>query len=150
MLVDSDYLSRFKADLVSLPPGEIYARYVLSESCMGMAGVDERHLRDRIAIRFGIDLKNVVIVGSAKLGFTLRRKPASGEDEERPAFSPFSENSDIDVAIVSDDLFDNIWKRCFEFWHTSGYGDAIGYWPRGRRFREYIFRVCPRTSCLNA
>jgi hypothetical protein len=132
MPIDLDHLSRFKADLASLSLGEVYARYILSDACMGMIGVDERHLRDRIATRFSIDLKNIIIVGSAKVGFTLRHKPASENAEERPAFSPFSQNSDVDVAIVSDALFDNIWKRSFEFWHTSGYGRANSYWPRGK------------------
>jgi hypothetical protein len=148
MLIDSDYLARFKMDLVSLSPADVFARYVLSDTCMGMTGVDERSLRERIATRFGIDIKCVIVVGSAKLGFTLKHKSASGLDEERPAFSPFSENSDVDVAIVSDALFDSFWKRCFEFWHSSGYGGAADYWPRGKHFRDYIFRGWMRPDYL--
>lgn len=144
-----DHLARFKADLQSLSSAEMFARYILPETCMGPVDLDERALRARIATHFNVGMENVLIVGSAKLGFTLRHKKARDEeDEDRPAFSPFSDNSDIDVAIVSDALFDGIWKRCFEFWHSSGYAAATGYWPRGKHFRDYIFRGWMRPDHL--
>jgi hypothetical protein len=148
MPCDSNYLARFKADVISLPPSEVFGRYILPDPCMGATNIDQRSLRGRIASNFEIELKDVIIVGSAKLGFTLRRKRKLGDEEERPVFSPFSENSDIDIAIVSDALFDKIWKLCFEFWHGSGYAAASGYWPRGKYFRDYIFRGWMRPDHL--
>jgi hypothetical protein len=148
MPCDSEYLARFKADVYSLPPGEVFGRYILPDACMGAINVDQRSLRELIASNFEIELKSIIIVGSAKLGFTLRRKQKSEDEDERPAFSPFSENSDIDVAIVSDALFDKIWKLSFEFWHGSGYAAAPGYWPKGKHFRNYIFRGWMRPDHL--
>ncbi len=149
MCLDHDYIARFKSDLCKLPTEDVFARYIAPDYCAGLTQVDERTLRERIAGQFKIQTEHVLIVGSAKLGFTLRHKPAREPDEEdRPAFSPFSENSDVDVAIISSDLFDNIWKRCFEFWHTSGYGNAPAYWPGGRQFRDYIFRGWMRPDKL--
>ncbi|MDR6294608.1 hypothetical protein E9232_007163 [Inquilinus ginsengisoli] len=157
MPVDSAYLARFKSDLASLSPSDMFKRYVLPDRCMGVTDIDERSLRERIGANFGIDRKNIVIVGSAKLGFTLKHKSAKrksvsqedeDEDEDRPAFSPFSGNSDVDVAIVSDVLFDDIWKRCFEFWHGSGYGGIADFWPQGKNFRDYIFRGWMRPDKL--
>lgn len=148
MALDPAHLARFKSDLISLTPAEMFARYVKIDRCMGAAEIDEGALREKIASRFNLDLQDVIIVGSAKLGFTLTHKPASARAEERPVFSPFCESSDVDVAVVSDTLFDNIWKRCFEFWHSSGYSYADGYWPRGRRFRDYIFRGWMRPDHL--
>jgi hypothetical protein len=46
----------------------------------------------------------------------------------------------VDLAIVSDRLFDEIWKLSFEFWHTSGYSRGQGYWSQGHDFRNYVFR----------
>ena len=149
MTADAVHLARFKTDLLALTPEDIFARYIAPDTCMGLTNVDERSLRARIAERFEIELASVIIVGSAKLGFTLTHKKAASEgDQDRPPFSPFSENSDVDVAIVSDHLFDSIWKRCFEFWHSSGYGRSDGYWPRGKHFRDYVFRGWMRPDHL--
>lgn len=150
-MLDPTYLARFKADLRALPASDMFTRYIAPEMCRGLTEIDEHALRTRIADNFALRPENVMIVGSAKLGFTLRHKPARDPDEEdRPPFSPFSDRSDVDVAIVSDRLFDNIWKSCFEFWHTSGYGNASEYWPDGKRFRDYFFRGWIRPDKLPA
>lgn len=146
MPLTPEHLLRFKADLLALPTSDLYRRYVAAEECVGLTDVDTLALRDRIADQFGIGREGVVIVGSAKLGFTVTHKPARGGGPARPMFSPFSENSDVDVAIVSDALFDDIWKRCFRFWQESGYGD--GYWRSGSNFRDYLFRGWMRPDKL--
>ena len=89
-----------------------------------------------------------MIVGSAKIGFTLRHKPARGDESERLPFAEFNAGSDVDVAIISDRLFDDIWKACFSFWHTSGYANAGAYWPTGKHFRDYFFRGWMRPDHL--
>jgi hypothetical protein len=148
MEIDPDYIARFKADLLLLSPDDVFSRYILPAPCKGASDIDERALRERIAKNFAIDVERVIIVGSAKLGFTLRHKRAFDRRNERPPFSPFCQNSDVDVAIVSDALFDSIWKKCFEFWHGSGYGNATNYWPGGAHFRDYIFRGWMRPDHL--
>lgn len=52
--------------------------------------------RKRVAQNFGISFNDVYITGSAKLGFSPHKKTV------------FSLDSDIDVAIVSQELFDKI------------------------------------------
>lgn len=148
MPIDPDHLARFKADLADLTADEVYRRYVLPDTCKGLTEVDELRLRLKIAEKFHIDVSKVIIVGSAKLGFTLRHKHKTERSDERPAFSPFSENSDIDVAVVSDVLFDHVWKQCLEFWHGSGYANAKGYWFGGQQFRDYFFRGWMRPDKL--
>ena len=149
MAVDSAHLAQFKADLLSLPAEEMFARYIAPDTCAGLSDPQQAGLRGRIADHFGISAENVLIVGSAKIGFTLRHKRAGSEDEEdRPAFSEFSDASDVDVAIVSETLFDTIWKGCFNFWHTSGYANANAYWPKGKHFRDYFFRGWMRPDHL--
>ena len=149
MPAEPAHIERFKADLQSLAVADIFDRYIAAERCEGLVGIDHLALRQRIANHFGLEVEEVVIVGSAKLGFTLMDKPRRDSDEgDRPAFSPFSDASDVDVAIVSDRLFDDIWKQCFDFWHTSGYGNDLNYWPTGRKFRDYIFRGWMRPDKL--
>src|SRR5579871_5683036 len=136
MAVDPQYIARFKRDFLDLSSSDVFLRYIVPEQCAGLTDVDEHGLRARIAAKFEVELGNVIIVGSAKLGFTLRSKQATAARNERPAFSLFCENSDVDVAIVSDALFDSIWKKCLEYWYSSGYARATAYWPQGKSFRD--------------
>lgn len=146
MALDPEYLNRFKGDLMALTPAEVFGRYIAPDPCYGLSGVDERSLRERIAAHFGIGIAGIKIVGSAKLGFTLRHKSGRDGEPDRPMFSPFADTSDVDIAIISDAIFDTVWKRCFEFWQNSGYDD--GYWRSGRDFRNYFFRGWMRPDKL--
>ena len=149
MPTDPDRIVRFKADLLSLSTGEMFRRYVMCDECAGLTDADQATLRGHIAEDFDVDAADVLIVGSAKVGFTLVHKRARDPDEaDRPPFSPFSDASDVDVAIVSDRLFDSVWKSCFEFWHGSGYANAETYWPGGTQFRDYLFRGWMRPDKL--
>ena len=149
MPVDDSYLEQFKTDLRTRSSGEVYSRYIAPDTCKGLQGVDEAKLRKRISDRFDIGMTSVLIVGSAKLGFTLVDKTARDPDgQPRPRYSRFSEGSDVDVAIVSEVLFDAIWKDCLKLWHTSGYRNSMEYWPRGKQFRDYIFRGWMRPDKL--
>lgn len=148
MPVDAAYIEAFKNDLTTLSASEMFGRYVLTDECQGLEGIDHAALRLSIAKYFSVELNSIVIVGSAKLGFTLVDKPGDETRAARPSFSLFSDDSDVDIAIVSDTLFDSVWKRCFEFWHSSGYAAAKGYWPRGKNFRDYIFRGWMRPDHL--
>lgn len=68
------------------------------------------HVRKRLASKFGVPSADVdvIVVGSAKIGFSLFDK----EFNERllPAFRPFDADSDIDLAVVSQPIFDLIWS----------------------------------------
>jgi hypothetical protein len=59
-------------------------------------------LKRQIADHFNIHVKNIEIVGSAKLGISLS-DTRHGE--------PFDEKSDIDIAIISSELFDYAWQE---------------------------------------
>ena len=64
---------------------------------------DFYHFRERIAQHFSIHYNDIVITGSAKLGFSpFKRKK-------------FDLDSDIDVAIVSLELFDNHLDRIADY-----------------------------------
>ncbi len=142
-----DDVAAFKADLGQLSLDQVFDRYIGADRCAAPVDFDTQALRERIAERFRVDVANVLIVGSTKLGFTLVDKDM-GAKTPRPAFSPFSYSSDVDVAIIAPELFDHIWKLCFQFWHTSGYRSALTMWNSGHSFREYIFRGWMRPDKL--
>ncbi len=70
---------------------------------------------------------NIVIVGSAKIGFSL-----SPDNFPRN----FSDESDIDVVVVDESLFDRMWRGILT-WHyprrRTGLAGAELSWMRGRR-----------------
>lgn len=68
--------------------------------------------RREICTKFNVHPQNFTVVGSAKLGFSL--SPAKYG-------SPFSEISDIDVVLVSDELFQELWIQLIEFKKTTVY-----------------------------
>jgi hypothetical protein len=64
-------------------------------------------LKRHLCAALPLNEDNIGVVGSAKVGFSL--SPDS-------FFRPFSEDSDIDVLIVDERLFDTIWSTILR-WH---------------------------------
>ena len=75
-------------------------------------------------------MRNIIIVGSSKLGFSI----APGK-----RFKDISDDSDIDVAIIDEELFDTYWEKLFEFnikLKSRSNQEELNY----RRFLEYFFK----------
>jgi hypothetical protein len=72
-------------------------------------------LRQHIASRLKVSEDAITIVGSAKLGFS-----ASPDTFARA----FTEESDIDVIVVSSALFDSVWHSALE-WSLPQRGERI-------------------------
>jgi len=63
-------------------------------------------LRNRICKNLGTHPQNFSIVGSAKLGFSIAPKKLG---------KPFDDDSDIDIVIISDRLFEEVWFKLIEY-----------------------------------
>jgi hypothetical protein len=78
-----------------------------------------------------VEARNIRIVGSAKMGFSL-----SPDNFPRR----FNRSSDIDVIVVDERLFDRVWTTLLE-WHyprrTKGLSAADTDWARHRRREIY-------------
>ena len=73
------------------------------------------------------------MVGSAKLGFSIA---------PTQRYRPFGEESDIDLAVVSSQLFDTFAQATFDYWrHTP-------YWPQYQTCVKYMFRGWIRPDLL--
>ncbi|MGA2232212.1 MAG: hypothetical protein ABSH22_15050, partial [Tepidisphaeraceae bacterium] len=97
-------------------------------------------LRSTVAAEFQLHPSSVVVVGSTRLGFSL-------SPERR--YQIVQSDSDIDVAIVSQERFDDYWERVFL--HSKS--DLA--WPthkfRVRLFKGWIDpRFLPRTPAFEA
>jgi hypothetical protein len=86
-----------------------------------------RYLSDSLRIKN----ENAIIIGSAKIGFSL---------SPDTMFRQFSNESDIDVLVVDERLFDAIWETILK-WHyprrITGLAGMDIQWNRRRRWDLY-------------
>lgn len=110
-----DDIEAFKTALMQHDSSYIYRKYLL--------GHDVWYFREKLKLKeyaheyddfkiymsqkLGIHINNIAIVGSAKLGFSITPR-------KEKAFSTFSEESDIDIVVVSSDIFRSSWLAYLE------------------------------------
>ena len=120
-----DRMNSFKTDLTEHPVSVMVQKYITYGDCYVLNQAKYFELKSKIATEFDLHPSQVLIVGSAKLGFSI---------VEGKRYRPFGDTSDIDVAIVSPILFDAMWTDVFDYWRMGG------YWPELDKFRKYLFR----------
>jgi hypothetical protein len=116
-------LDDFKADLVLLNSDQLIRKYILNGHCHVLTDNEHFRLKDKITSHFSVQFTDVAIVGSAKLGFSIK---------SNKRYQAFGESSDIDIAIVSTDLFNQIWKEAYLYKKDGA------YWPKSKDFFEYL------------
>ena len=124
----ADRITEFIRYVADANDKQVFDRYYYSGSSAVLSAEQETDLRRRISDHFEISMREVFLVGSAKIGCTLVHKP------KRPPFSPFGDSSDVDIAIISERLFNKYWKEVFSYWADSG------DWRKIDRFKSYLFR----------
>jgi hypothetical protein len=124
-------IDRFKADLPVMKVPNLVHKYVTFGDCYALNPDQHFNLIIAVADYFNIHPSEVLIVGSAKLGFSI------AQDKR---YCPFGDQSDIDIAIVSTYLFDKIWQQVFNYWEEYENIDSFVYWSRGNDFKGYLFR----------
>ncbi|HEX8451606.1 MAG TPA: hypothetical protein VF647_05895 [Longimicrobium sp.] len=118
-------IARFKNDLALMNPPQLVRKYVAFGDAYILPDDQFFSLKEEVAHHFQVHPNQVFLVGSAKLGFSIAR---------RKRYRPFTDTSDIDVAVVSDRLFDGIWEDVFRYRYQ------VGYWPQESEFKNYLFR----------
>lgn len=84
-------------------------------------------LKSHLAAELGVDASNIVVVGSARLGFSLNPDKFPRQ---------FSDTSDIDIVIVDKGLFDKVWTTLLRWNYPRRLvklGKADGDWVYQRR-----------------
>lgn len=122
-------VKQFKQILLSKSTEEIVNRYIFSEPSFVFKEKPElmRLMRKHLCEHLDLSEEKIVIVGSAKLGFSL--SPYNFPRE-------FSPESDIDVLVVDSDLFDSIWMTLLKWWYprrTIKLGGMENDWASARR-----------------
>jgi hypothetical protein len=126
-------IEEFKIALLTRPLNGIIKEFIFEGDpyVFRNAPTAMQALRDHLSKALSIQPENIIIIGSAKLGFSL------GPDT---MFRQFSEESDIDVLIVNEKIFDQIWQTILE-WHyprrLAGLDGRDSSWDRDRRRNLY-------------
>lgn len=101
--------------------------YVLRERYKESAACVYHDIKVAASDALDVQVKNVAIVGSAKTGYSL----TPGRN-----YSPFSEESDLDLVIVSDSLFRELWESYLDYVNSS---TGQSYAPVAKNvFRHFI------------
>ena len=133
---EQETLSRiktFKDDLACQSPIEIARKHIVFGECAVISPETYFCLRDTVAKNFSLHPNDVLVVGSAKLGFSIAPK-------KRYQF--FGDSSDLDVAIISNHFFDLVWKD------VHRYSSQGGYWEGKNDFNKFLFRGWIRPDML--
>jgi hypothetical protein len=126
-------ISEFKEILLSQPLDEVVMRlifrgspYAFQDQSNAMT-ILHNHLRNNL----GIQPQNIVVVGSGKTGFSLNPETFPRQ---------FSDESDIDVVVVDEALFDRVWTTILK-WHyprrLSGLASSDRGWAGDRKKDVY-------------
>ncbi len=111
-----------------MPYDQVVQKHIIGGDCFTLTSDQHFELKRAIADKFSLNPHYVVVVGSAKLGFSIARTKR---------YRHFGNDSDIDIAIVSDRLFDEVWQQVFEYSESPG---RDIYWDRDNAFKTYLFR----------
>lgn len=120
-------LADFKSACRSGKPDEVVQRFLVDGAAYFFEDAGEEFaFKKSISSALGVHIRDLAIVGSGKLGFSL--KP----DKKNPGFYEYKKfdsdrKSDLDVAVVSGYLFDSQLKKIYEF--TDAYSSRIKNYP---------------------
>lgn len=101
MPVDPEIQERKKA-VATLDPMTVVSDFILRSEPYAFRDHPEAYeeFRTELALRLGVDRETISLIGSARLGFSLNKARL---------FSPFSDQSDLDIIIVASEIFDEAW-----------------------------------------
>ncbi|KXX69665.1 hypothetical protein [Flammeovirga sp. SJP92] len=142
-------IAAFKKDSLNLSHEDVVQKYLLDGSCFFFDKIEktnEFQFKKDLANSLDVHIRDIAIVGSAKLGFSI--KPDKGT-EGLYSFKEFDfdyskdtnkKKSDLDIAIVSNTLFDNQLKMIYEY--TGSYSNLDLFSKKGGRneFAKYILK----------
>jgi len=117
-------LVSFKEDIRALSDNHAVQKHLTQGACCLFSEDLYFDLKKQISQQFEIHPNEVLVVGSAKLGFSI----APGK-----RFRLFNDESDIDVALVAPKLFEQVWLEVHE------YREGGAYWEQFGAFRKYLF-----------
>lgn len=128
-------LETIKNDLATMPPRDFYKKYILRSECWYFEKILTSHkkssavitddFKEIISSEMRLNFNDVALVGSAKLGYSLAPKNNFSEFRTNGDGRP---ESDIDIAIISSDIFHHYWdllRNSFKIKYTRHYHEKV-------------------------
>src|SRR5262249_15813759 len=106
----STRVTEFKNDLRNLEAIRVVRKHITTGSSAVLDESKYYELRNEVAGHFGLHPSAVVLIGSGRTGFSL--KP-------NKRYVAFGDSSDLDLAIVSREKFDEYWDLVFEYCRSN-------------------------------
>lgn len=142
-----DFIDACKAN----KPDLIVQKYIIEDETHFFSNVivgGEFNFKKDISNILGVHIRDIVIVGSGKLGFSLKPDHVIGGLYLFKEFDS-DKKSDLDVGVVSSELFDNEMKNLYDFmgFHSSNWASRNSfakYTLKGRiaiRFLPFSFNL---------
>jgi hypothetical protein len=116
-------VSEFKNDLKNMDPVRVIRKHITTGGSAVLEASTYYDIRNEVADHFGLHPSAVVLVGSARTGFSL--KPAK-------RYEAFGASSDLDLAIVSREKFDEFWDLVFEHLQSNR------LWAKTKRYQRFL------------
>ncbi len=124
-LLLKDQMEQFRRDLKTLSSKGVFRRHIVLRNSAILSDDQYYNLKESICTQYKVNFTDVLMVGSAKLGFSI--KPTR-------RWGVFSDESDIDIAIVNKGLFESFWLDLYE------YSRSGAFWPEFLNFQNFFFR----------
>ena len=129
----SERIQEFKRDirLSKLNSEEIFQKHMIDADSFFFAhllkdSVRENKFKTVLSNAFRVDKKEIIIVGSGKLGFSLNPANLFGSfDQKYNRTKKRNHKSDLDVAVVSKELYERIGKSLYNY--TQAYSNKWNY-----------------------
>lgn len=110
-------------------------RHITSGECEHVSPTQYIDLKQAVAQKFDVQHTDVLIVGSAKLGFSI---------SPQKRWKSFGEQSDVDVAIISTALYVRLWRQIAKIINV----DPTFNWEGRRAFQKYHLKGWLRPDAL--
>lgn len=143
-----DFRARLKTDKID----DILVNVLLSDDAIHCSEENKDFIKGTLANNYRVDKAEVrlIIVGSAKLGFSIsEKKMTDGTVLER--YRPFRPTSDIDVAVICPRIYELIWTELsfyslnqpYQPWDSGKLGDYMvcgwlrpDHFPKNKNLRK--------------
>ncbi|WP_181306552.1 hypothetical protein [Rufibacter sp. XAAS-G3-1] len=143
----------FRKHIVENPFEDVLSKVLLGDYAKHVTAEQLNFIKKKIAEKFKISVEEIeiIVVGSAKLGFSITEKWQK-DSKPLPRYRLFGPNSDIDLAIICQPLFELIWNELATYsynrprfpWTSEKFGDyLVCGWIRPDHFpKSVILRRC--------
>lgn len=119
----------FKKDIIEnkLNPEQVVKKYLINGSCYYFEEIYkkpniEKRLKELLAEAFSVNTSDIFIVGSGKVGFSLKPKNLFNSFDYKYSLTKLNKDkSDLDIVIISKKLYDSIGESLYNY--TAAYNE---------------------------